>query len=173
MKAMLWGCLVLVFGAGTVQPVEAQMRADARLTGVSVGAGLDRFIYDGTATTAFTYRRSDLRPGMLGPELSVSLFPEALVARALLFAPDLGAAYNISMPRATLLIKAGASALMGLNTDIIFVPGAHLGAGIVLRIDERTGIRIDATRHYYFDTGQVEAIWSVGFALASLPLAGR
>jgi hypothetical protein len=171
MKTMLWGCLVVVIGAGPIPGLEAQLPADARLTGISVGAGLDRFIYEGTAATAFTYRRSDLRPGRLGPELSVSLFPQALIARALLFAPDLGAAYNMSLPRSTLLIKAGTSALIGLNTDIVFVPGAHLGAGIVLRIDERTGIRIDATRHYYFDTGETEAIWSLGFALASLPLA--
>jgi hypothetical protein len=107
----------------------------------------------------------------VGSELSVSLFPQALIARALLFAPDLGAAYNMSIPRSTLLIKAGASALTGVSTDIIFIPGAHLGAGIILRIDERTGIRIDAIRHYYFDTGETEAIWSLGFALASLPLA--
>jgi hypothetical protein len=53
----------------------------------------------------------------------------------------------------------------------VFVPGAHLGAGIVLRIDDRTGIRIDATRHYYIAPGESEAIWSFGFALASLPVA--
>jgi hypothetical protein len=170
MKTVLWGCLVMIVGAGPFQTVEAQFPADARLTGISVGAGLDRFMYEGTTATAFTYRRSELRPGRLGPELSVSLFPQALIARALLFAPDLGAAYNLSIPGSTLLIKAGASALVGLNTDIVFVPGAHLGAGVVLRIDERTGIRIDATRHYYFDTGETEAIWSLGFALASLPL---
>jgi hypothetical protein len=70
-----------------------------------------------------------------------------------------------------LLIKAGTGALVGLNTDILFVPGVHLGAGMVLRIDERTGIRIDATRHYYLATGETEAIWSLGFALASLPVA--
>src|SRR3954471_19930655 len=170
MKIVLWGCLVLVCGAGPIQWLEAQGPADARLAGVSVGLGLDRFTYEGTAETAFTYRRSDLRPGSLGSELSVSLFPRALIARALLFAPDLGAAYNISIPRSTLLIKAGASALIGLNTDIVFVPGAHLGAGIVLRIDERTGIRIDATRHHYFNAGDAETIWSLGFALASLPI---
>jgi hypothetical protein len=172
MKTVLWGFLVLLFGAGPVRPVDAQIPLDARLSGISVGAGLDRFIYEGATATAFTYRRSDLRPGKLGPELSVSLFPEALIARALLFAPDLGAAYNMAIPRSTLLIKAGASGLVGLNTDIVFVPGAHLGAGILLRIDERTGIRIDAIRHYYFDTGETEAIWSLGFALASLPFSG-
>jgi hypothetical protein len=51
---------------------------------------------------------------------------------------------------------------------VLFVPGAHVGAGIVLRIDERTGIRIDAARHYYIDTGEIEAIWSVGFGFTAL-----
>jgi hypothetical protein len=75
---------------------------------------------------------------------------EVWIAQALLFASDFGAAYNVSMPEATLLIKAGGS------------------AGVVLRIDERTGIRIDAARHYYIDTGEIEAIWSVGFGFTAL-----
>jgi hypothetical protein len=169
-SALLVCCTLVVAGSGAL---EAQASASPRIVGVSVGLGLDRFVYEGTGETAFTYRRSDLRPGSLGPELGVSLFPRALIARALLFAPDLGAAYNMSIPRSTLLIKAGASALTGVSTDIIFIPGAHLGVGIILRLDERTGIRIDAIRHYYFDTGETEAIWSVGFALASLPLAAH
>jgi hypothetical protein len=62
---------------------------------------------------------------------------------------------------------------VGVHTDVLFVPGVHVGAGMVLRIDERTGIRIDATRHYYMAPGETEAIWSFGFALTSLPVARR
>jgi hypothetical protein len=170
MKTALLGCLALSVGGAVLPTLEAQVTIGPRLQGISVGAGVDRFNYDGASLIAFTYRRSDLRPSGVGSELSVSLFPQALAVRALVLAPDLGAAYNMSVPRSTLLVKVGASALVGLNTDIIFVPGAHVGAGIVLRIDERTGIRIDATRHYYFDTGDSEVIWSLGFALASLPV---
>ena len=70
----------------------------------------------------------------------------------------------------TLLIKAGTSSLVGLATDFVFVPGFHLGAAIVVRIDDRTALRLDASRHYYLGTGDTQAIWSFGFALASLPV---
>jgi hypothetical protein len=168
MKSAPLACLAFSF-VSTVSRLEAQVPSTSRLEGISVGAGIDRFIYEGTGATAFTYRRSDLKPGRLSPELSVSFFPQVLVAQALLFAPDFGAAYNLSIPHSTLLLKTGASAIVGVATDVVFVPGAHVGAGIFLRIDDRTGIRIDATRHFYVDIDETEAIWSIGFALASLP----
>jgi hypothetical protein len=101
----------------------------------------------------------------------VSVFPQLLAAQALIFAPDFGAAYNVSIPHATLLIKAGGSALTGLAADVVFVPGAHVGAGLLVRIDNRTGFRIDAARHFYMNTGETEAIRSVGFGFAALPPA--
>jgi uncharacterized membrane protein YdjX (TVP38/TMEM64 family) len=168
LKTALLACVGFSLAGAAPRRLAAQAPSTSRLEGISRGASLDRFIYEGTGATAFSFRLSGLRPGRLGPELSVSFFPNALIARALLFAPDFGAAYNASMPGATLLIKAGGSALTGLATDVLFVPGAHVGAGVVLRIDERTGIRIDAARHYYIDTGEIEAIWSVGFGLTAL-----
>jgi hypothetical protein len=161
-------CLGLFLAGVSSQGLAAQGPSSSRLEGISKGASLDRFIYEGTGATAFSFRFSGLRPGGLGPELSVSFFPRALIARALLFAPDFGAAYNVSIPHATLLLKAGGSALTGLATDVVFVAGAHVGAGIVVRIDERTGIRLDAARHSYFDTGETEAIWSIGLGFTAL-----
>jgi hypothetical protein len=168
MRAALLACLEFSLAGALPQRLAAQELSSSRLEGISKGASLDRFIYEGTGETAFSFRLSGLRPGGIGPELSVSFFPRALIARALLFAPDFGAAYNVSIPHATLLLKAGASALTGLASEVVFVPGAHLGAGIVVRIDERTGIRIDAARHLYFDTGETEAIWSIGFGFTGL-----
>jgi hypothetical protein len=167
-KTALLACLSLSLVGGPPQRLTAQEPSTSRLEGISKGASLDRFIYEGTGATAFSFRFSGLRPGGLGPELSVSFFPKALTARALLFAPDFGAAYNVSIPHATLLLKAGGSALAGLGTDVVFVPGAHVGAGIVVRIDDRTGIRIDAARHLYFDTGETEVIWSIGLGFTAL-----
>jgi hypothetical protein len=67
MKTLLPGCLALILGTAPAQRVEAQVQASSLLAGISVGAGLDRFVYEGTGATAFTYRRSSLRPGRLGP----------------------------------------------------------------------------------------------------------
>lgn len=169
MKTALLACLGFSLAGASPQRLLAQGPASSRLEGISRGVGMDRFIYEGTGVTAFSYRFSDLRPGRLGSELSVSVFPELLAAQALVFAPSFGAAYNISIPHATLLIKAGGSAITGLATDVVFVPGAHLGAGIVVRIDDRTGIRIDAARHFYMSTGETEAVWSIGVGFAALP----
>jgi len=168
MKTALLACLGSSLAGASPRQLAAQEPSSSRLEGISRGASLDRFIYEGTGETAFSFRFSDLRPRGFGPELSVSFFPKALIAQALLFAPDFGVAYNVSIPHATLLLKAGASALTGLATDVLFVPGAHVGAGIVVRIDERTGIRIDAARHFYFDTGETEAIWSIGLGFTTL-----
>jgi hypothetical protein len=102
----------------------------------------------------------------------VSLLPSALAAQAIILLPDFGPAYNVAVPHATLLIKAGASAITGLARDVVFVPGAHVGAGIVLRIDDRTGIRIDAAHHWYMNTGNTDAVWSVGIGFTALPRLG-
>jgi uncharacterized membrane protein YdjX (TVP38/TMEM64 family) len=168
MKTALLACLGFSL-ASSPERVAAQEPAGSRLEGISRGVSMDRFIYEGTGETAFSFRLSHLRPGRLGNELSVSVFPRLLAAQALIFAPDFGAAYNVSIPHATLLLKAGGSALTGLAADVVFVPGAHVGAGLVVRIDDRTGIRIDATRHFYRNTGETEAIWSIGVGFAALP----
>jgi uncharacterized membrane protein YdjX (TVP38/TMEM64 family) len=169
METALLACAGFSLVGASPQRLEAQEPAGSRLEGISRGVSIDRFIYEGTGETAFSFRLSHLRPGRLGNELSVSVFPRLLAAQALIFAPDFGAAYNVSIPHATLLIKAGGSALTGLAADVVFVPGAHVGAGLVVRIDDRTGIRIDATRHFYMSTGETEAIWSIGIGFAALP----
>jgi uncharacterized membrane protein YdjX (TVP38/TMEM64 family) len=168
-KTALLACLAFSLVGASPQRMASQQRSSSRLEGISKGATIDRFIYDGTGETAFSFRLSGLRPSRLGPELGVSFFPKALVAQALLFAPDLGAAYSVSMPHATLLIKAGASVLTGLATDVVFIAGAHVGAGFIVRIDDRTGIRMDVIRHIYFEDGEAEPIWSVGLGFCALP----
>jgi hypothetical protein len=155
---------------GLPAPLRAQDSPGIRLEGISNGATLDRFTYEGSSgETAFTYRLTGLRPGTLGPELGVSLFPKALAARILVWATDVGAAYNISVPGVTVLIKGGGSALTGLSSDVFFLPGVHLGAGAIIRLDKRTGLRLDAIRHLYFEDGETEPIWSIGLGFCSLP----
>ena len=167
MKTALLACLGFSL-ISPPEPLAAQEPSGSRLEGISRGVSMDRFIYEGTGETAFSFRLSDLRPGRLGNELSVSVFPQLIAAQALVFAPDFGAAYNVSIPHATLLIKAGGSAFTGLAADVVFIPGAHVGAGLVVRIDDRTGIRMDAARHFYMTSGETEAIWSIGVGFAGL-----
>jgi hypothetical protein len=89
------------------------------------------------------------------------------------WATDLGTVYNVSFPRMIVLIKGGASALTGLSTEAFFVPGVHLGAGVIIRLDNRTGLRLDGVRHLYFENGETEPIWSIGLGFCTLPRLQR
>jgi hypothetical protein len=133
------------------------------------GVSVDRFVFDGTGILGLSYRLSGIRHNALNQELGVSFFPDALRIPALLFAPDFGAAYHVSSPSTILLLKAGGSALAGLGQDIVFAPGLHFGGGVVLRVDDRTGVRIDVISHYYHANGEIEPIWSLGLGLTGLP----
>ena len=142
----------------------------SRLQGKALGGSIDRFSYEDVSITAFTFRYSELRPGGLGPEVGVSLFPQALPLAALILAPDLGGAFNVSVPGATLLLKGGASALTVLAPQAAGLRvGYHVGAGLLLRMDNRTGLRVDVIRHFYQDAGETEAIWSIGLGFTTLP----
>jgi hypothetical protein len=161
---LLSGLLVATPPAGSLIAQQSPSRGQH-----AKGVTLDRFIYEGSGITAVSFRLSTLRQGAMGPELGVSLFPDALRARALLLASDFGPAYNIPLPYTLLQVKAGASAITGLGGGILFVPGFHVGGGLIVRIDDRTGVRIDAIRHYYLVDTETEPIWSIGFGFTSLP----
>ena len=137
--------------------------------GPALGAGVDRFIYEGDGITAMTFRISQLRSRAVGTEIGVSLFPEALAAGALYLAPDVGAAFNISGPGFTVLAKGGVSALAGIGGGIGFLPGYHVGGGLIIRTGERGGIRLDVVRHAYLVENESEAIWSVGLGFTVFP----
>jgi hypothetical protein len=144
--------------------------APNHLQGRAIGGSIDRFIYEGNSTTAFTFRYSGLRPGGLGPEVGVSLFPQWLPAGALVLAPDVGGSFNVAVPGATLLLKAGGSALTALASQVAeFRPGVHVGGGLILRMDNRTGLRVDIIRHFYQSAGGTDAIWSMGLGFTALP----
>lgn len=144
-------------------------RDKALPNGSALGAGVDRFIYEGNGITAVTFRFSGLRSRALGSEIGVSLFPDALAAGALYLAPDLGAAFNLSGPEFTLLAKGGVSTLAALGGGFEFVPGYHLGAGLIVRTGDRSGVRVDVVRHFYLIENETEAIWSVGLGFTVLP----
>ena len=125
----------------------------------AVGASVDRFIYEGTGITAVSFRYSGLKPKTLATEVGVSFFPDAIDARALLFAPDVGAAYDFSGKSIDLLLKAGLSALTALGGGFAFEPGYHFGGGLLLRTGKASGVRLDVIRHTYLIDQETEGIW--------------
>jgi hypothetical protein len=136
----------------------------------ALGASVDRFVYDGYGITAVSFRYSGLKPNSLSTEIGAALFPDALQAGALLLAPDVGAAYDVRGAGFDLLFKGGISTLMGLGGGgFAFQPGYHLGSGLLIRIGETSGIRLDVVRHAYLIEQETELIWSVGIGVTSLP----
>ena len=140
-----------------------------------MGMSMDRFSNgvgpDAPGLMAMSYRFSQLQPGRVGFELGVALFPQGLPVGVLALAPDLGAAYNISIPGGSVLLKAGGSAamLMGLP-GLAVLPGFHAGGTLLLKVNGRSAVRVDVVRHYYrADEGELEPLWSVGLGFAILP----
>jgi hypothetical protein len=139
--------------------------------GPAMGLSVDRFHYeDEGAFTTMSFHLSRLRRNSLGLELGVAIFPEYLAFPALVAAPDGGAAFNVSLPGGTLLLRGGAGALValgrGLNTT--FYPGVHLGAGAIIRIDRRTALRADALKRWYMTEGETVPFWSIGLGFSVL-----
>jgi membrane protein YqaA with SNARE-associated domain len=137
--------------------------------GPTKGLTVDRFSYQEYSAMAVSFRQSTLRSGSVGTEIGVSAFPQALPA-GLLLASNLGPAYNVSLPGATLLAKAGASMLMALGGGIGFAPGYHLGGGVILKGGERSALRFDLIRHFYRMGGETVTLWSIGFGFTMLPM---
>jgi hypothetical protein len=147
-----------------------RLSAQGRLLpdGPAVGGSVDQFRYEGESITALTFRYSGLRSRHLGSEIGISLFPQAVQFGALYLAPDVGPAFNLSVPRATLLMKAGLSTLTGLGGGFSFVPGYHLGGGMIVQIGNRAGLRVDVIRHTYLIDSESETLWSVGLGFTAL-----
>jgi membrane protein YqaA with SNARE-associated domain len=165
--------LVLVTALTTARHLQAQEPALGTFDRAAKGVSVDRFTFYGAGATAVTFRLSALRPNAVGTELGASLFPEALLAGGLILAPDLGAAYNLRLGSATLLVKAGGSAFMGLGGGFGFYPGVHAGAGLILPVEDRAGFRLDIIRHYYQVENSTVPIWSVGVGITALPRISR
>jgi uncharacterized membrane protein YdjX (TVP38/TMEM64 family) len=171
------GTFYLLLAVGLAAPAATsslQAQETRRLPdGFAMGGSMDRFIENGFGTTTLSFRLSQLRQSSVGTEIGVSLFPEALVAAGLIIAPDLGAAYNVSLPNATVLLKAGGSGIIGLGQGLaVAIPGLHLGAGLNVRAGPRAGVRFDVIRHFYQYDRRTLGMWSLSFGLTLLPRAG-
>jgi hypothetical protein len=107
-----------------VQAASAQSPFAHLPDGPVAGVSLERFRYeDEGGITGVSFHLSRLRHNGGGPELGVTVFPQYLQAPALLMAPDAGVAFNISLPAATLLLRGGVSAFVGLGRGVnVFYP---------------------------------------------------
>jgi hypothetical protein len=152
------------------QPASSQSPFVPLPDGPAAGLSVDRFHYEGGgAITAVGFHLSRLRHNGGGPELGVAVFPLYLQLPALVAAPDAGVAFNISLPAATLLLRGGVGAFVGLGGGLsAFFPGAHLGGGALVRLDRRTALRADVLKRWYLVDGETEPYWSIGLGFSVL-----
>jgi hypothetical protein len=140
---------------------------DGTAVGVSATKFAETLRLDESAT-ALTFRRSALRRNNIGLELDVGVFPQALPS-ALIATFDVGPGYNLSLPGTTLVLRGGAGAIIGLGGGALMIPGAHLGASALIRLESRAALRLDLLRHFYLNEGELYPFWSLGLGFAVLP----
>ena len=121
-------------------------------SGTALGVTFDRFeAADGFRLVAGTFHVSSIKPNNLTPEFAVSIFPRAIASRVLLTNIDLGGAFNIPMPSATMLIRGGVSGLFLLGGGGAGgIGGAHYGLSLLLKFRDKNGIRLDLLHRLYF-----------------------
>ena len=154
---------LLVLGA----PLQAQQDTTLLADGTSVGATGGVLLGEGAPLLAtVSLEALALRAHATGGALSLGLVSSGL------FECDVGVAYNASLPGSTVFLKAGVSAAVKGGSDGPYTYlGAHVGAALLARIGERTGLLLDLTGHVYPSGGA--AFWTIGIGLASLPRAMR
>jgi len=162
--------LVLPFlFAATASLGHSQGRVAALPEGPALGGAVELFRYEEEGSiTAFSFHLSQLKHNSVGLELGVGVFPEYLRAPALVMTPDLGVGYNISLPAVTVLLRGGGSGIVAAGQGIgEFLPGAHLGGAVLLRVDRRGALRADLLRRWYLVAGETEPFWSfaLGFSI--------
>ena len=152
-----------------VQPASAQSPITQLPNGPTSGVSLERFQYeDAGAIAAVTYHRSRLRHNGFGSEFGLSVFPQYLRFPSLVTAPEAGVGYNISVPAATLLLRGGLGALLGIGGGLSLFPGAHLGGSALVQVDQRLALRADVLKRWYRIAGETERFWSMGIGFSVL-----
>jgi hypothetical protein len=169
MKPIPFLCVLTCLAAGPSDVANAQQTLGI---GPVTGASFDRFRDLGEGPVAFTFRHSRLTGAGPGEDVAVRLFPEALGERVFLIGADVGIMQTVAWGPVALFVKGGASPIVRFdiyNPEII--PGVEAGFGTLVRLERRAALRIDVTRHVFFNDGDRYPMWSFGVGLSVLPPA--
>jgi len=125
---------------------------------------VDRFGFfgvDDAHTTTLSLRLSGYQPDGLGNEVTLALVPGARFVLS-----DFSLMQGIPLAgTSTLLVRGGLSLELGGG----FLPGAHLGFGVVVPVGPGFGIRLDAVyRPFLYQMARLDS-YSVGIGLMTLP----
>lgn len=113
------------------------------------------------------FRASGAKAGAAGVDFSISTLPQ-LFTDGLFLMPNLDLATAAPVgPNAWLMPRFGASALIGIGEgggDGVF--GLNGGIGLLGRLSEKTGIRLDVTYMRYFGDGESLGLTALTFGFA-------
>lgn len=167
MRYAMAGLLVVAILA---RPARAQGTPGLLADGTAIGATVGTFRVDDEALRVGSFHANGLRAHRASAAFVLAVPPQAWGDGVLLLLPDLGVAYNVSLPRATLLLKGGGSGVLGMGAEGAGAfPGVHLGATFLVQTGARVGLLIDATEHWYWADHAAVRVFSIGIGVTALP----
>ncbi|HEY8258570.1 MAG TPA: hypothetical protein VIG08_13020 [Gemmatimonadales bacterium] len=142
--------------------------------GPVTGGSFERFGTVSNGPIAFSYKLSRLTNAGPAEDFAFRFFPEALSAGVALLGVDAGVMQAVAVGPVGLFVNGGASclAVLGMHGSDL-APGFAVGGGTLIRLQRRAALRVDITRHNYFEGGERYAVWAFGIGLSALPPAGR
>ncbi|HEY7683084.1 MAG TPA: hypothetical protein VH879_10610 [Gemmatimonadales bacterium] len=157
-----------LLGGAVVPELAAQSRPGVLPDGSTFAVTVNRLTIDGFSDeplTGVALRFAGLRRNALSWELGAAVMADQDLRAASL---ELGPAFNLSLPGATLLIRGGGTGIVAASGDggggAI---GAYAGMGLLFRVGRRVGLRFDLARHWY--AGEGTGAWQFGAGFALLP----
>lgn len=113
-------------------------------------------------------RSTSVKAGGVGVDFALATFPEAVIEGVFFLMPNLDLTTAVPVgPRAWLMPRFGVSALVGAGEGGAgAVAGFNLGIGLIGRMGEKMGARMDVTYQRYLGGGS-----SVGFTALTFGVA--
>ena len=168
MRALTFTLIALALAA----PAAAQT-ADRLPDGWAFGATVGRFTIEDVRLVSTSIHITRLSHNRITPEFTMGFFPQYFDEGGVWLTPDLGLAANVSLPKATLLVKGGVSGVFAFGQGGGgALPGVHVGTGLLIQVIPGLGLRLEALYHRYlfeFNPDYGVGAWTFGIGISSLP----
>ncbi|HKV70918.1 MAG TPA: hypothetical protein VJN62_06685 [Gemmatimonadales bacterium] len=137
----------------------------AAAQGVAVEGGVG--LAGGASAFQIGIRATSAKPRGVGVDFALATYPDAISNGALALLSDLALEYRAPLgDAATASIRAGGSALLASGGGLTAsAGGVNAGAGVLLRLGENTGFRIDYTWRTFFASGGSASLSSLTFGI--------
>lgn len=150
--------------------------ADTVPSWTTVGLSLESLIFlgedEGSTFTLVSAHISGVRPGRVGPDISLGLSPRALWGGCAAGIVDAGAGTSSAGKTSVVLARAGASVVGATCASGRQVLGAYAGVSVLFPAGRHLALRLDATPRVAI-VGELVPFLSLGFGLSQLPPALR